>query len=73
MTTRERLAAAWDGRWVDHIPLTLWCFGFRPPAHLRWRNGAGESGYWYTQRLEHIHTLPVAWSLEDDFRRVTAW
>ncbi len=29
--------------------------------------------YWYTKRLEHIHTLPQKWNLEDDFKRVLAW
>lgn len=35
--------------------------------------GTGSSSLWYTKRLEHIHTLPVPWTLEDDFRRVRTW
>jgi len=26
--------------------------------------------YWYTMRLEHIHTLPETWDIYQDFRRV---
>ena len=29
--------------------------------------------FWYTKRLEHLHTLPQEWTLDDDFRRVLAW
>ena len=29
--------------------------------------------YWYSQRLEHIHTLPQPWELEDEFQRAEAW
>ena len=32
-----------------------------------------KSNYWYTKRLEFIHTLPQEWSLEDDFKRALAW
>ena len=29
--------------------------------------------YWYSKRLEHIHTLPQPWELEDEFKRAEAW
>ena len=29
--------------------------------------------FWYSKRLEHIHTLAEPWELEDDFQRVLAW
>jgi len=29
--------------------------------------------YWYTKRLEHIHTLPQPWELEDEFKRAETW
>lgn len=69
MTSRERILAVLNGRAPDHVPLTTWCFGFQPPPRLRW----GDAKYWYTLRLEHLHTLPQPWTLEDDFRRVRAW
>jgi hypothetical protein len=73
MNSRERLLAAWNGGGYDHPPLTTWCFGFRAPAHLRWRRDGRERRFWYSLRMEHIHTLPEPWDLEDDFRRVRAW
>jgi hypothetical protein len=73
MTSRERILAAWTGSGYDHPPFSAWCFGFRAPPALRWRRDGREVKRWYTQRLEHIHTLPVPWDLEDDFRRVRAW
>ena len=73
MTSRERIIAAWAGTPVDHVPLTTWCFGFQPPAARRWRLDEVERRFWYTLRLEHLHTLPQAWTLEDDARRVRAW
>ena len=73
MTSRERLLASWTGSGYDHPPLCAWCFGFRAPPHLRWQRDGREVGHWYTMRLEHIHTLPQPWDLEDDFRRVRAW
>ncbi len=66
MTSKERIRSAWDGAAPDHVPLTTWCFGFRAPP--------GEPArFWYSLRMEHIHTLPEPWTLEDDFRRVLAW
>ncbi|MBN1836567.1 MAG: hypothetical protein JW820_12000, partial [Spirochaetales bacterium] len=73
MTCRERLLAAWNGSSLDHVPLTLWCFGFSPPPQLRWRKDGRELPFWYSLRMEHIHTLPQRWGLEDDLRRARAW
>ena len=73
MTSRERILAAWTGSGYDHPPFSAWCFGFRAPQGLRWHRGGREVGRWYTMRMEHIHTLPQPWELEDDFQRVRAW
>jgi hypothetical protein len=73
MTSKERILCAINGIAGDHIPLTTWCFGFQPPEHLRWKTNGKDIKYWYTNRLEHIHTLPHPWTLEDDFKRVLAW
>lgn len=73
MTSKERILAALNGESCDHVPLTTWCFGFSPPKHLRWENEGGQVKYWYSKRMEHIHTLPQAWTLEDDFRRAETW
>jgi hypothetical protein len=73
MTSKERILAVLEGRVPDHVPLTTWCFGFKAPPHLRWTADARARVYWYTQRLEHLHTLPQPWTLDDDFRRVLAW
>lgn len=73
MTSKERILAAISGEPVDHVPLTAWCFGFPAPEHLRWQTNGREVKYWYTKRLEHLHTLPQPWELEDDFKRAEAW
>ena len=73
MTSKERLLAAWNGQPADHTPLTTWCFGLKAPPHLRWQRNGREVTYWYSKRMEHIHTLPQPWDLEDDFKRVLAW
>lgn len=77
MTSKERLLAAWKGEATDHLPLTFQCFGNLVPEKLRWKSneqeGNREVRRWYTQRLEHIHTLPVPWTLEDEFQRVRTW
>jgi hypothetical protein len=73
VTSKERIIAALEGKPADHVPLTTWCFGFRAPDHLRWETDGREVTYWYTKRLEHIHTLPQPWELEDEFRRADAW
>jgi len=73
MTSRERIHAIWDGKPVDHVPLTTWCFGLQGAPKLRWQCGGVEREYWYSLRMEHIHTLPQPWTLEDDFNRARAW
>ncbi|MBI3986758.1 MAG: hypothetical protein HY343_07555 [Lentisphaerae bacterium] len=73
MNSRERILAALEGRAADHVPLTTWCFGFPAPPGLEWAVAGRPRPYWYTLRLEHLHTLPHPWTLDDDFRRVLAW
>ncbi len=73
MNSRERLLAAISCQQPDHTPLINWCFGLQPPANLRWRRNGREVPFWYTMRLEHIHTLPVPWDVDDDFERVQRW
>ncbi len=73
MTSRERLLAVLEGRPADHLPLTTWCFGFPAPPHMRWETNGRLVKYWYTKRLEHIHTLSQPWELEDEFKRAKAW
>lgn len=73
MTSKERILAAIRGRATDYVPLTTWCFGFPAPPGLAWETNGHAVPYWYTSRLEHLHTLPVPWSLQDDFKRVLAW
>jgi hypothetical protein len=68
------LLTAIGGGKPDHIPLTFWCFGFPAPPGLGWQRNGHDVPFWYTGRLEHIHTLPVPWAFhEDDFERVLAW
>ena len=73
MTSRERIMAVIDGTRPDHTPLTTWCFGL--PAHpsLRWETDRRPIDYWYSMRMEHLHTLTTPWTVQDDFRRVQAW
>jgi hypothetical protein len=73
MQSKQRILAALKGQPHDHVPLTTWCFGFKPAPSLRWQRESGERTYWYSLRMEHIHTLPQPWTLEDDFARVLAW
>lgn len=73
MTSRERILSAINRKEVDHIPLYCWCFGFSPIESLRWKKNGEEVKHWYTMRLEHIHTLPEPWDIDDDFKRVKAW
>ena len=73
MTSRERVLATIAGSDADHVPWAAWCFGVSPPAGLRWTRDGVERRHWYSLRLEHLHTLPQPWDLEDDFRRVRAW
>lgn len=73
MTSRERILAALNGQPADHTPLTTWCFGLRAPEELTWETEGIPRDYWYSLRMEHLHTTRVPWTLEDDFRRVQAW
>ena len=73
MTSRERILAALDGRPTDRVPLTTWCFGLPAPPELRWETNGRSVPYWYSKRLEHIHTLPHPWELADEFKRALAW
>jgi len=73
MNTLQRIRAAWDGTPADHVPLTTWCFGLRAPDPLRWKTNGRSVPYWYSLRMEHLHTLPFPWVLEDDFKRALAW
>ena len=73
MTSRERILAALQGRPSDHVPLTTWCFGLAVPPDQRWETNGRPVPYWYSLRMEHLHTLPQPWTLEDDFKRVEAW
>ena len=73
MTSRERILATIAGTGPDHVPLTTWCFGFPAPPHLRWETAGRQVAHWYSMRMEHIHTMPEPWGVEDDFKRVLAW
>ncbi len=73
LSSRERLLGTINREEVDHIPLYCWCFGFTAPKHLRWKKDGKEVEHWYTMRLEHIHALPQAWDISDDFKRVKTW
>ena len=73
LTSKERILAAINGQPADRVPLTTWCFGFPAPKHLEWQTGGHPVPYWYSKRLEHIHTLPHPWELEDEFKRAAAW
>jgi hypothetical protein len=70
MDSRTRLLTAIKGQEPDRVPLYCWFFGFTPPKHLRWAQAGKEILHWYTMRLEHIHTLPQPWDLDQDFKRV---
>jgi hypothetical protein len=73
VTSKERMLAAIAGERPDYVPLYSWTFGYRPPEHLRWQVDGREVPYWYSMRLEHIHTLPQPWDVQQDFRRVDRW
>jgi len=73
MTSRERMLAAIGRDKPDHVPLYCWVFGFAAPERLRWWNKGHEVKHWFTCRLEHIHTLPEPWTVDDDFQRVDRW
>ena len=73
MTSRERILAALSGQPADRTPLTTWCFGLPAPDALKWERDGVPRDYWYSLRMEHLHTTTVPWTLEDDFRRVQTW
>ena len=73
MTSKERILACCNGCQPDHVPLTTWCFGFKPKKELIWEKSGKRIKHWYSLRMEHIHTLPECWDIQDDFRRVLAW
>ncbi|MFB3923267.1 MAG: uroporphyrinogen decarboxylase family protein [Terriglobia bacterium] len=73
MNSRERLLAAIRHEKTDHIPMICPCFGFPAPSHLCWQRDGRKLDHWYTMRLEHIHTLPQPWSVQDDFQRAHRW
>lgn len=73
MDSRERLLAAIRLQKPDHVPLYCWCFGVQPPPSLRWQRNGQEVAHWFTGRLEHIHTLPAPWTVDDDLERVLRW
>ncbi len=73
MSSKERIMAVIEGKDVDYTPLYAWCFGFHPPRELRWVRNGKERAYWYTMRLEHLHTLPYDWDIFDDLERVKRW
>jgi hypothetical protein len=73
MNSKQRIGAALDGKPADHVPLTTWCFGFPAPKDLQWETDGRPVEFWYTGRLEHIHTLIQPWTIEDEFKRATAW
>jgi len=72
-TSRERMIATINGQTADHIPLLCWCFGARPPKRLTWERDGHRRTYWYSMRLEHIHTLPQPWDVYDDMKRAKRW
>ena len=73
MDSRMRLLTAISGEEPDHVPLYCWVFGFKAPKNLRWTEKGREVTHWYTMRLEHIHTLPKKWDIQQDFLRVDRW
>ena len=73
MNSRERLLTAIDGGTPDHVPLVCRVFGFAAPPALQWSRDARPERFWYTGRLEHIHTLPQPWDIAHDLKRVEAW
>ncbi len=73
MNSRERLLTAIEGGEPDRVPLVCRVFGFRAPPELAWARDGADVRFWYTMRLEHIHTLPQAWDVSQDFKRVEAW
>lgn len=73
MTSKERILCCWNGKKPDYIPLTTWCFGFKPSINVTWQKNGKPVKFWYSLRMEHLHKLPEPWDIEDDFNRVLAW
>ena len=73
MDSKTRILTTIKGEKPDHIPLYCWTFGFPPPKYLRWKSDGNKIKHWYTMRLEHIHTLPEPWDINQDFRRAEKW
>ena len=73
MNSRERLLTAIEGGKPDRVPLVCRAFGFRAPPGLEWKTKGRPVPFWYTMRLEHIHTLPQPWDMSQDFKRAEAW
>lgn len=73
MTSKERILAAWEGVAQDYVPLTAWCFGLPVPEHLQWSIEGNRRPYWYSLRMEHLHTLPFPWTPRDEYNRAGAW
>jgi hypothetical protein len=73
VTSKDHIFAAINGTASGHVPLTTWCFGFPAPKHLQWETNGHPVTDWYSKRLEHLHTLPQPWELEDEFIRAEAW
>jgi len=73
MTSRERLLATIRRETPDHTPLYSWVFGFEPAPCWQWQESGKPVAHWYSGRLEHLHALPQAWDVAQDFKRVDAW
>ncbi|MHC4444055.1 MAG: uroporphyrinogen decarboxylase family protein [Planctomycetota bacterium] len=71
-TSRERLLTVIEGGKADRIPLVCRMFGFPAPPGLGWEDNGKPVPFWYTMRLEHIHTLPYPWDVNQDFKRAEA-
>ena len=72
MTSRERIFSAWNGERPDHVPLTVWAFGLSAHKSHSWYRQGKKIGHWFSKRMEHLHTIPGDWTLEDDFERTKA-
>ncbi len=72
MTSKERILSCLNGKAPDHVPLTTWCFGVKPHPSLSWTSHGKQVNHWYSKRMEHLHTLPYKWNLDDECKRVHA-
>ena len=73
MNSKDRINAVLNDETPDHVPLTTWCFGLKPMTSLVWECDGVRREHWYSLRMEHLHTLPGEWSLDDEFKRADAW